>query len=295
MTEGLVWLDLVAPSPDVLAELGHILRLDSHTLEDALSVRERPKIVHLGSYAFLTTYAAWNSSHRVMTSRISAYILDTALITIRQDDSAAMNLVVERWRQDQHLPQWGVHGLLQGLLDVIVDFQFEVLENLDVETDDLSRELFSERPDLQSLQRRTFQVRGHLVALHRIIPQTRDIVASILRQSLAEEWPLELRAYWEDINDHVLRASEWVDALRDLIASIFEASLALNDSRMNEVMKKLAAWAAIIAVPTMITGWFGMNIPYPGFSATSGLVLAVALILASVGTLVFIFKRNNWL
>ena len=291
----LAWYDLVAPTPEELATAGARLGLDSHTLEDALSLRERPKIIHFGTYSFLTTYVIQAANDEVHATRVSAYILPNALVTIRLDDGFAMDDVVTRWRQDPHLVEWGSPGLLQGLMDVIVDAQFDLLETLDAAVDDLTKQLFAAKPDIKAIQTRTFVLRGQMAGLHRVIPQTRDIVASIIRQGLAERWSVDLRAYWEDVNDHVLRASEWIDALRDMVASIFEASLALNDSRMNEVMKKLAAWAAIIAVPTLITGWFGQNIPYPGFSEPLGLWLAAGLVLTAVVTLFIVFKKNGWL
>jgi len=291
---GLAWLDLTGATAADLAAVAATLDLDPHTVEDALATRERPKIVHLQAYSFMTGYYCQYADERVTAGRISAYMLPHLLLTIHPDE-LDMDEVVLRWRQDHHLVELGVHGLLQGLLDAMVDAQFDILESLDAAIDDLSRDLFAKKPDLRAVQERTFQLRGELVALHRVIPQTRDIVASVLRQSLAEDWPTELRIYWEDVNDHVLRAAEWTDALRDLISSIFEASLALNDSRMNEVMKKLAAWAAIIAVPTLITGWFGMNVPYPGFSEPVGVFLAAGIVLAASTTLFIVFKAHDWL
>ncbi len=292
--DDLLWLDLSSPTAAELADLGSRLGLDAHTVEDVLSPHERPKIVHLGGYGFMTAYTIHRAKGRVRLARLSAYLLDRILITIHPDE-VDLDEVVARWRQDAHLVEWGVTGLLQGLLDLMVDQQFDILEALDTSADDLTRRLFADKPDVKTIQKKTFALRGELASLHRVIPQTRDIVAAILRQGLADEWTAELRTYWEDVNDHALRASEWTDSLRDLVTSIFEASLAVNDSRMNEVMKKLAAWAAIIAVPTLITGWFGMNVPYPGFSATAGLVTVVGLVLVSVVVLFVVFKKNDWL
>ena len=104
-----------------------------------------------------------------------------------------------------------------------------------------------------------------------------------------------LDAYWDDLFDHVLRASEWSDSLRDMVTSLFETNLSLQDARLNEIMKKLAAWAAIIAVPTAITGWFGQNLPYPGFADASGLWFSAVLILAVSCGLYLVFKRRDWL
>ena len=95
--------------------------------------------------------------------------------------------------------------------------------------------------------------------------------------------------------DHVLRAAEWTESLRDLVTSAFETNLSLTDARLNTIMKKLAGWAAIIAVPTAITGWFGQNIPYPGFSEPLGLWLSVALIVVGVGVLYALFRARDWI
>ena len=77
----------------------------------------------------------------------------------------------------------------------------------------------------------------------------------------------ELAERYQDLYDHVLRATEWADSLRDLVTTIFETNLSLADARLNQVVKKLSAWAAIIAVPTAVTGFYGQNVPYPGFGA----------------------------
>jgi magnesium transporter len=292
--DGLVWLDLEAPTAEELAGVGQVLGLDAHTMEDALAPRERPKILQLDHYSFMTTYTLSVVDGRIKTSRLSAYLLGSALVTIHPA-GLDMDPFAARWSQDPHLVAWGTRGLLQGVMDVIVDQQFTTLEALDADCDNLSRQLFTAKPNVKQVQHQTFQLRHQLMTLGRVIPQTRDLVVSIMRQSLAEEWPTELRTYWGDVNDHILRASEWVESLRDLVTSIFEANLALNDSRMNEVMKKLAAWAAIIAVPTLITGWFGMNVPYPGFAEPFGLLLAVGLVIVAVVTLFIVFKVHDWL
>ena len=95
--------------------------------------------------------------------------------------------------------------------------------------------------------------------------------------------------------DHILRVSESTDALRDLVSTIVETNLSLRDYRTNQVMKKVTSWAAIIAVPTLITGWYGMNVPYPGFARTSGVVTAALLVVFMSGGLYLLFKRKGWL
>jgi len=104
-----------------------------------------------------------------------------------------------------------------------------------------------------------------------------------------------LYPYYQDVYDHILRVSESTDALRDLVATIVETNLSLRDYRQNQVMKKVTSWAAVIAVPTLITGYYGMNVPYPGFGETSGVYVSGALIVIMSGLLYLLFRRRDWL
>ena len=95
--------------------------------------------------------------------------------------------------------------------------------------------------------------------------------------------------------DHVLRVSESTDSLRDLVSTIVETNISLRDYRQNQVMKKVTSWAAIIAVPTLITGWYGQNVPYPGSDETLGVIVSALLIVLGSGGLYVAFKRRDWL
>ena len=301
----LVWVDLCDPSPEHLAKLGEELKLDAHIMEDAIAQHERPKAVRLDSYTFSTVYSVraaritgktGQSQIKVTPGRISAFALPNALLTVRRNDHVDMAPVIQRWSEDKELVSYGVDGLLQGLLDVIVDQYFEVLQLLDDGIEDLGDELFSDNPDLRDLQKRTFQMRRALVRLHRVIPPMRDVIATLIRAGQSvRQWPTGLLSYYEDLNDHILRAAEWSESLRDMVTSVYETDLSLNDTRMNEVMKKLAGWAAIIAVPTLITGWFGMNVPSWGFDTGAGAIVSAILVVLSAAILYLVFKRKDWL
>ena len=101
--------------------------------------------------------------------------------------------------------------------------------------------------------------------------------------------------YYQDVYDHVLRATEWTDSLRDLVNSILETNITIQGNRMNLIMKKVTSWAAIIAVPTAITGFYGQNLPYPGFGKESGLLVSAGLIVGIGAALYIAFKRWEWL
>jgi magnesium transporter len=105
----------------------------------------------------------------------------------------------------------------------------------------------------------------------------------------------DLMPYYQDIYDHVLRAAEWTESLRDLVNSILETNLTIQGNRLNVITKKVTSWAAIIAVPTFITGFYGMNVPYPGFSRQAGFITSIAVMIIAGIVLYIIFKRKDWL
>jgi magnesium transporter len=101
--------------------------------------------------------------------------------------------------------------------------------------------------------------------------------------------------YYQDVYDHVLRATEWTESLRDLVATTVETNLTIQGNRMNLIMKKVTSWAAIIAVPTAVTGFYGQNLPFPGSGSQWGVLTSVALIASLSGLLYLTFRRKDWL
>lgn len=298
--QNLVWFDLVDPDVEVLDKLTGELNFSKQSVEDALAPGERPKARRQDHHMFVQAYGVHlrdddGFASRVGVARISAFVVANGLITVRSH-RFDMAEVLRRWDEDEQLLAGGVLGLLHGLLDVIVDGQFEAIQQLDDRLERLEDRLIGEQsgpnPDVA---RATYQLRRELIELRRVASPMRDVVNTVFRFGAEHEWTFAMRAYYEDLSEHVQRAAEWIDSLHDLIASIFETNLALNDARLNAVMKKLSAWAAIIAVPTLITGWFGMNVPYWGFGTHVGLVAALVASLASAGVLFVVFRRNDWL
>jgi magnesium transporter len=137
-------------------------------------------------------------------------------------------------------------------------------------------------------------MRRALVRFHRLVVPTRETVSALMRREHGIV-PDDLFPYYQDVYDHVLRVSESSDALRDLVSTIVEANLSLRDYRQNQIVKQVTSWAAIIAVPTLITGYYGMNVPFPGFAEPWGAWLSGTLTVALSGVLYVIFRRRNWL
>jgi magnesium transporter len=290
----LVWVDLTSPSHAMLAKLAEEISLDPNSVEDAVARDERPKVTGYGRYAFVTAYATSFADDQVGSCRISAFVLDHALVTIHGDDWNGMDDVIQRWTDLGPLvEQNGVDALIYGLLDHIVDGQFDTVQAIDDEIDGLEDGLFEDKPQSREHQRKQFDLRRAVVALRRLVSPEATMVSSIHRVRGRRHPAME--SYWADLEDHVTRVVEWTDQARDLLNNVFSANMSLQDARLNMVMKKLTSWAAIIAVPTAITGFYGQNVSYPDFGTTAGFVVSSAVIVVAMAFLYVLFKKKDWL
>jgi magnesium transporter len=294
----LVWADLVRPDEATLRQLAEELSLDPHAVEDAVAMIERPKATRYATHMFMTAYAIRHDkdSLELTTGRVSAFSTKRGFVTVRLDESLDIDAVVQRWDDNADLIKYGPRTLIHGLLDEIVDGYFEAVESLDDAIERIEDILFDEKAEsAREVSKTTFALRRSLVEARRAILPMREVVNTIMRRVTSDDNAPELAPYYEDLYDHVLRAAEWTESLRDMITSIFETNMSLSDTRMNVVMKKLTAWAAIIAVPTAITGFYGQNVPYPGFGHEWGVWTSVAVIVIIAVSLYVSFKKRDWL
>jgi magnesium transporter len=290
-----VWADFVDPSEKDLADIEEELGLHRLAIEDALHDSQRPKLDHYDTHLFLAAYAVWldESTGELRTSEVKAFITKHALVTVH-DKHFDMKLVTDRWQNDADLSKHGVAFLLWGLLDTIIDGHFDTVQALDAQIESLEDALFDDRPREKEVQRRSFELRKSLVLLRRVVLPMREVVNTVLRRDGSMFDP-GMSPYFQDVYDHVLRATEWTESLRDLVTTILETNISIQGNRMNLIMKKVTSWAAIIAVPTAITGFFGQNLLFPGYQTEWGVIASSAVIvLVGVG-LYLSFKRRDWL
>jgi magnesium transporter len=292
-----VWLDLHDPDRADLAVLSEEFGLHPLAIEDAVHEHERTKLDRYESHVFLTAYAVHlnESTGELALSELSAFVTSQALITVRKDDGLDVGAVVSYWDQSTDLAKEGVGYLLYGLLDHIVDGYFLAVQALDDQIEGVEDLLFADNPrDQGALQRRSFEMRKSLVTLRRVVLPMREVVNAVFRRDLGiVSEPMV--PYYQDVYDHVLRATEWTESLRDLVTTILETNLTVQANRMNVITKKVTSWAAIIAVPTFVTGFYGMNVPYAGFGRAWGVATAVAIMLITPVILYTVFKRKDWL
>jgi magnesium transporter len=289
-----VWVDLCGPSKEELHELA--TELHELAVEDAVSPHQRPKLDRYATHLFLSCHAVRVDleAGSLDETEIDAFINERWLITVRKNDRFPIDPVLERWDRSPDLAPYGVSYLLYGLLDVIVDSYFDAVQSFDDYYEEVSDELFADRPLDPAQQRHWFDMRRAMVRFHRLVVPMREAISSLMRRehsAVAEE----LYPYFQDVYDHILRVSESSDSLRDLVSTIVETNLSLRDYRQNLIVKKVSSWAAIIAVPALVTGYYGMNVPYPGFARPWGAVVSTALIVGGTLGLYQLFRRIDWL
>jgi len=291
-----IWLDLVDPTDAELKALGAHLGLHELAVEDAFKGRQRPKLEHYDSHLFINTYAARfnKDTDELATIEMSAFVTGHSLITIRDDEDFDINLLTLRWDDSAALANHGVSFLLWGLLDVVVDGYFEVVDALDQEVEELEDLLFDEKPLDGEIQKRSYRLRKALVTLRRVAIPMREVLNPIVKRD-AQVISGEMTAYYQDIYDHVMRVADWTDSLRDLVTTLLETNLTIQGNRMNMIMKKVTSWAAIIAVPTAVTGFFGQNVPYPGFNSSFGFWESTVSMIVISAVLYWTFKKRDWL
>jgi magnesium transporter len=306
----LVWADIYDPDHAALTELAQELGLNDWAVEDAVGDAERTKATVYKTHTFFTVYAVAPTNPKddaesaLSLHRISGFVLPQGLITVRLAPGSSpvaslapgddVDAISQRF-DELGGQEYGVGALVHGLLDVVVDGHFEAVQCLDDAVESIEDDLFADASPKPGLQRRTFRLRKDLVELRRVVLPMREVVSAIQHRRLDAKTAPELDPLYADLYDHVLRASEWTESLRDMVSTVFETNLSLQDARLNTVMKKLTGWAAIIAVPTAITGFYGQNVQYPGIQTVAGFITSSALIVLLVTVLYVSFKRRDWL
>ncbi|MEV8506275.1 magnesium transporter CorA family protein [Actinoplanes sp. NPDC051475] len=296
--EAVLWFDLLDPDEADLRAVAAEFRLHPLAVEDAVHDHQRPKLDRYPGHLFMNVYDVHVTTDGPVPetdkTEISAFITDRALITVRKSASDVSRFV-ERWDADAELAKHGgVAFLVYGLLDVVVDGQFAAARILDEAMDRTEDTMLEEGGAPRSVRMYGFGLRRAIAALRRPVAPMADLIAEVLRleNALVDE---RLAPYYRDVDDHARRATETIDSARERINGLLEADLNEQSNALNDVTRKLAAWAAVIAVPTALTGFFGQNVPYWGYERFSGFLASLVLVVLSAGGLYVYLKRRGWL
>ncbi|MEY4310691.1 MAG: hypothetical protein RLZ71_617 [Actinomycetota bacterium] len=291
-----VWFDLQDPTPEQIAVIKDELNLHVLAVADSLNGRQRAKLEHYDSHLYVNLYQS-RFNHELLEldlAEIGIFVTKHAVITVRRGDAFDIDAVIKRWDESSELAHYGAAFLLWGILDVVIDGYFEVIQILDDELEDLEDILFDAKQKDSIIQKRSYALRKALVVLRRAAVPMREVINPLLKHN-GDILHNDMMPYYQDLYDHTMRVADWTDSLRDLVTTLLETNLTLQGNRMNMIMKQVTSWAAIIAVPTAITGFYGQNIPYPGYMEQWGFWVSTAAIFGISGALYWAFKKRDWL
>jgi magnesium transporter len=291
-----VWVDIDDPSKDDLVRLADELGLHHLAVEDALEAHQRDKYVHYEHHVFLVAHGVEldvdGADLRLV--ELDVFIGDQWLVTVHRGAGDLVERIVQRWTKARHYAGCHVGVAVYALLDVVVDGYFETIDRFEAFYDQAADQVFGESPIEPNKHRHWFEMRRSLNQFDRIVGPLTDALNAVVEQDLERFGP-QSAPYLRDAEGELVRASAEVDSLRELVDHLVDANLVLRDYRQNVVMKKVTSWAAIIAVPTLITGFYGMNVPYPGSGETWGVITSSALALSLSAALYATFRRKSWL
>ncbi len=292
-------------SADGLGPTAELFDLDAYAIEDVLSDREPPKVDPVGAAvvligALVAFDPATDELHR---DRVAVLAADRMLAVIA-DERAAGPLVRRLADNAAALTADGIPAGIHLLLDTMVHTHGQALLAMEDAADELTASLFDDKPMNRADQLRAFRIRQSIAALRRVTAPFADIMLDLAGAAarpaaaddpLANLLPDGVTRRLRDVCDHAQHSAAETNVLREVLSSAYETNLALSDVHLNVIMKKLSAWAAIIAVPTLVTGFFGMNVPYPGYGDGRGFLGGLIVMVAAVIVLFVLFRRKGWL
>jgi magnesium transporter len=252
----MVWVDLCGPDLEDLQLVADELGLHSLAVENATSGRQPSKFNRSSGHGFPTVYAVHLDvkTGELVTGEIAAFVTRSALVTVRKDDQFPIDGVLTRWANNADLTKHRIGALVYGPLDFVVDGHFDAVQSLDDQIEQLGDLLFDDGPRDKDVQRRSFELRKSRVHLRRVVLPMREVLNTLVRRDVGLV-PVELTPPLPGRVRLVLRATEWIESLRDLVATIAETNLTIQGNRLNLITERVTSWAAIIAVPTAITGF----------------------------------------
>ncbi len=291
-----IWVGLYEPTDAELDKVQSELALHELAVEDARRAHQRPKLEEYGQSLFVVLRTAqWNETNKAVDwGETHLFIGRDYVVSVRHGESPSYAPVRGRCQSTPHLLRHGTGFVLYAIMDYVVDHYFAVIDGLEDQMEELEEAIFGGEVAEESTQR-IYQLKRQLIAVKRAVAPLIEVCNRLVRfdQGLITD---VARPYFRDIYDHVVRINESVDSIRDALGDALEANLALVSIRQNETMKGLAAWAGIIAVPTMLAGIWGMNFEVmPELKNPYGYPMALTLIFGAAAFLYWRFKKTGWL
>jgi magnesium transporter len=292
-SDALVWLDLEDPTDEELALIEDEFSLHPLAVEDARHRGQRPKVEVYEKYFFLAMHGIRLEDGELHDQEVHAFVGPNYLVTLRYDPAFDLGPVLHRWEKQQELTKEGGGFLLYALLDEIVDGYFDVVERFEDASEDIEEQVFADDVPAD-IQERIFRLKKQVIEFRRLVMPLREVLDLIQEEPRVVTSALD--AYYRDVTDHVIRTLEFIENVRELLTAALQAHASQVGNRLNVVMKQLTSWAAIILVPTLIAGIYGMNFRHmPELHWLLGYPFALGLMAVSAFLLFVAFRRRGWL
>ena len=289
-----VWVGLYEPDEGILDKLQEEFCLHDLAVEDAHNAHQRPKIESYGNSLFIAIHTAQKIDNRIRFGETHMFVGPRYLVTVRHGASISYKSARARMEREPDLLEHGPGAALYAVFDSVVDNFMPIVEGFTQELNELEKDIFAEDFRKETVQE-LYDLKRELTRLRMAVSPLQDILGQLARSrgGLVDE---EIQLYFRDVLDHAVRINETTDTLREMLTAAVSVNLSLVTVRQGEVVKRLGAWAALLAAPTLIASWYGMNFVHmpelPGqwsYAVLIGSVIAICLVLY-IG-----FKRAKWL
>ncbi|AJP01518.1 magnesium transporter CorA [Streptomyces cyaneogriseus subsp. noncyanogenus] len=300
--DGFVWLGLHEPTDQEFAGLAELLDLHPLAVEDAIEAHQRPKLERYGETLFAVFKTVCYVEHErltassevVNTGEIMVFVGRDFVVTVRHGRHGSLGPLREDLESEPRQLAKGPSAVLHAIADHVVDDFLTVIDAVQEDIDEVETEVFAEH-GARADPGRIYQLKRELIELKRaVVPLGRPLEELAVRPIRVVD--PEIQAYFRDVSDHLLRAVEQIASFDELLNSILQAHLAQVTVVQNEDMRKITAWAAIVAVPTMVCGMYGMNFDHmPELGWRYGYGMVIGVISLACLALYRGFRRNGWL
>ncbi len=289
-----VWIGLHEPGLPLLRQLQAEFGLHDLAIEDALKAHQRPKLEQYGDALFVVARTAQMLEGRIAFGETHLFVGHGYVVSVRHGASTTYTPVRERCEADPAALSGGEDYILYAILDFIVDNYMPVIEAIQSEVEEIEDCILAET-STQVHVRRLYQLRRDLLRLRNAAMPLVEVCRRLEQPGLPGIDPA-MDPHFRDVSDHIRRVQEEIESLREVLAFAFETSLMAGQAQQTEITRKLAAWAAILAVPTAVAGIYGMNFDVmPELKWPYGYPFVLIVIAAVCGWLYWRFRQNRWL
>ncbi len=289
-----VWVALKDPEPEDLEEMRQEFDLHPLAVEDARHGHQRPKIEEYGDSLFCVIQIAELRGDEIHVGEVSMFVGPNYVLSVRSGTEVGFVPVRERAEREPHLLTHGSGFVFYAIMDNVVDRYFPIVDALEVELERIEEDIFKDdapRASIQSL----YSLKHKLMVMRHAVEPLIEVVHKLYGGRVPQVC-IGTQDYFRDVYDHLLRVSQQLDGLRDMVITAMSVNLAMITMGTGEITKKLAAYAALVAVPTMVAGIYGMNFEHmPELKWLYGYPLSLVVMVAIDGYLFYRFRKSGWL